>query len=124
MRMRLVPVLFLLAVVGCGGSEPPSDSGIEGVVTIGPTCPVETAGADCADKPYVADLAVIERVSRERAARFRSRADGTFRVRLAPGRYTILSTATGGPPSLEFIDVVVRAHAFTHVTIAFDSGIR
>ncbi|MFY9587139.1 MAG: hypothetical protein WAT66_06765 [Actinomycetota bacterium] len=121
--MRLATILLTLGLLGCGGSAPPRDSGIEGLVTIGPSCPVETPGADCADKPYAADLIVVERSSSDRV-RLRSEAGGAFRVYLAPGNYRILSAANGGPPSLEFVDVVVRVHRFTRVTVRFDSGIR
>ena len=121
---RLVPLLLVL-VVACGGEAPtPTDSGIEGLVTTGPTCPVETPGADCADKPFAVELFVVDHGSQKLVARVRSAADGRFRVALRPGEYTILPATQAGPPSLAPLDVVVRAHAFTRVTVRFDSGIR
>lgn len=103
------------------------DSGVKGVVTIGPTCPVERYPPDpaCADRPY--DALIKATRGGHTIARTRSGADGRFTLRLAPGRYRLrASSPQAGPfPFTKDERVVrVRSHRFTRVHISFDSGIR
>jgi hypothetical protein len=119
--MRRSVVLLLALLVACGAGTASADSGIEGTATYGPTCPVEQAGAPPCVRPY-SGVIVISRGDKA-VASVRSGADGRFRIALAPGAYTIGSTGTG-LPFAKPLDVVVRAHAFTNVTVMFDSGIR
>jgi hypothetical protein len=101
------------------------DSGVSGLVTIGPTCPVERPGdPSCRDRPYRASLEVVRRKSHVFVKGFASKGDGRFRVHLAPGRYLIEQERPGRLPSLAPLAVRVRAHRFTRVAIQFDSGIR
>ena len=52
-------------------------------------------------------------------------AEGRFEVRLAPGAYLLQSEAEAEAlPLLKPVEATVRAHEFTNVTLAFDSGIR
>ena len=99
--MRRLPVLLLLvATVACGnGSAGDGDSGIEGRVTIGPQCPVEQT---------------------------RSNTDGTFRIPLDAGSYSVVAGPVDGS-SLPFgrqVEVVVKPGTLTHVDLSVDSGIR
>ncbi len=64
---------------------PSGDSGVEGTVTIGPTCPVQRIDSPCPDRPYEATIIVLDGARRQ-VAEVRSAADGHFRVLLAPGR--------------------------------------
>jgi hypothetical protein len=98
------------------------DSGITGLVTLGPISPVEQPGVSN-DKPYAATL-VIKRTAGSVVAQVRSGEDGRFTIKLAPGTY-ILEPQNGQPlPRAEAQQVTVSAHAFTEVTVAYDSGIR
>lgn len=121
--------MLILATLGAACSEkvaaPPADSGIEGIVTIGPTCPVVSQDMPCPDRPFAADLLIVERGSRKVVARARSGADGRFRVALAPGDYIVQPLTEGSGPSVGApVDVTVKEHAFTMMTVTFDSGIR
>ncbi|MEX2557988.1 MAG: hypothetical protein WEB06_20440 [Actinomycetota bacterium] len=123
---RLVGVL-LAGLIACGGgtAAPVPDSGIEGLMLIGPTCPVEPVGQDCDDRPYAGEVRIIDVSSGEVVATARSSDDGRFRVALAPGSYRLEPVAaSGGLPFGKAIDVVVRAHTYEDVTVSFDSGIR
>lgn len=127
--VRVLLTAGIVLVAACsGGDSPPAvtgDSGIEGTVTIGPTCPVVTPDANCDDRPFAAELVIVERGTQRLVARTRSGADGRFRVALAPGEYTILPATRGsGPPIGAPVDATVRRGAFTTVTVTFDSGIR
>jgi hypothetical protein len=98
------------------------DSGITGLVTIGPISPVEQPGVPN-EKPYAATI-VIRDAGGTVVAQVQSGADGRFTVKLAPGTYTV-EPQNGQPlPRAESQVVTVKPHAFTEVTIAYDSGIR
>ena len=82
---------WLLMLAACG-SPPPADTGVEGVVTIGPTCPVVQVGQDCPDQPYAADLTVANPHGKIIASTSAD-ADGQFRISLAPGDYVLEARA-------------------------------
>ncbi len=123
-RLMIPPialVMCLVLVAGCS-APPPSDSGIDGEVRIGPVSPVETIGTP-ASAPYSANL-TIRREGGGRAVRVTSGEDGRFRVNLAPGIY-IVEPEPGDPlPTAQPVTVTVEAHRFSSVVIDFDSGIR
>ena len=122
----LLSLAVVVGVSACGAADKgPSDSGIRGRVFIGPLCPVVQEGVPCPDAPYQASIRV-KRESGDVVATIRSGKDGRFRINLASGRYVLepLSPNAGAPPYAGPLTVRVRAHAFTRVRIAFDSGIR
>lgn len=119
----------MLAVAGlsqCGGDTTPTPtSGIDGTVTIGPTCPVEIEGAtECAPRPFEATITVVDSDGDE-VATARSDEAGRLRVALPPGEYTLVPEQpnAGAPPHAPEQDVTV-AGTYTHVSIEYDSGIR
>jgi hypothetical protein len=125
----IVPVLTLAA---CGGTPSPAAtptgapggaSGIEGVVTIGPTCPVQRIDSPCPDRPYEATILVLDNARRQ-IAEARSGLDGRFRVLVPPGAYTLSPPQTGTPPYAPEQTVTVTAGHLTTVQIVFDSGVR
>lgn len=124
--MRRVVIAALVALASCGGNPAASQgSGIEGRITVGPSCPVQQAGSPCPDRPLVAEVRVLDASGRQ-VARFESIADGSFRLNLRPGRYTLVPRTPGGGslPRAEPQTVLVAAGRYTRVEIAFDSGIR
>lgn len=125
---RLKAALLLALLVACpNGGEPAGDlsSGIEGIVLIGPTCPVEQQGSPCPDRPVAATI-TITRINGAVVKRATSSDDGRFRVSLEPGRYFVSArpldeSAPGGESP---VVVEVLSDAFTEVEITIDSGIR
>jgi len=119
--MKLVCLLLAVTVLtACGGSSAGgADSGIRGRALLGPVCPVEPCSAS--EPPYSGsfvarkDGAVVAKVKTDR--------QGRFEVSLEPGQY-VLESESGGLPLLKPVDITVRAHEFTDVELAFDSGIR
>jgi hypothetical protein len=113
------------AVGDPGGPRPSLDSGIRGRTVAGPQCPVEIAGSPCPDKPFAAAFDV-EAPDGDVVAHVRSGDDGRFAVALQPGRYVIdpAAPASGPFPVGKPLDVVVREHRFTRVTVTYDTGIR
>ena len=106
-------------VAFAGAEVAPTDSGIDGLVTIGPICPVLREDTPCPDEPFLATNGdEVTRVDSDESER--------FRVNLDPGRYTVVPQSPN-PVSLPFAseqEVKVRAGLFAQITIAYDSGIR
>ncbi len=126
--MRRLVWVLLAGLIACGGggvAAPALDSGIDGLMLIGPTCPVEQVGQDCDDKPYAGEVRIIDRSTGNLVATARSRDDGRFRVALRPGSYRLEPIAApAGLPFGKPVDVAVRPHMYEQVTVSFDSGIR
>lgn len=118
-----------LGLVACSQPSPSGGrvgpgSGIEGVVKIGPMCPVERLDSPCPDRPIRSVVTVAR--DGESVATTRSGKDGRFRLALPPGTYVVRAIPDGGapPPSGRPVTVEVTAGAFAHVDITLDSGIR
>lgn len=129
MRRRSILLLLvplLAATVACaGGAAGDGTSGVEGHVTIGPQCPVMQVATPCPDAPYVATVRVLR--DGEAVATGRSGQDGSFRIPVAPGEYSVegeplegngIATTAAQP------HVVVTTGGYTRVDLTFDSGIR
>ncbi len=101
------------------------ESGVRGLVTIGPICPVMQKGAPCPDLPFNATI-VIEDGAGSEITRVRSGDDGIFEVSLDPGSYVLApqSPNPGAPPNASEQAVEVVTDAYTEVLIQYDSGIR
>src|SRR3972149_8970770 len=84
-------IAYLLCGVllaACATAKATGDSGVEGMVWVGPTCPVVQEGVDCPDSPLEADLEVQDSFDRV-VARARSDTQGTYRIPLAAGEATL-----------------------------------
>jgi hypothetical protein len=127
MTRALLIVLAAVALVACGNEDPTKDSGsgIRGTVVIGPTCPVQVAESPCADAPYEATISVTSGV--EVVATGESSSDGTFRISVPPGTYTVAAVPRNGDAIAHaepVAGVVVTTGSFSNVAISFDSGVR
>ena len=114
-------LLAFLVACACSTTTSTTDSGIQGNVSYGPTCPVQRVGGPSCRRPYSAEIVI--RQGGRIVTNIRSGANGSFRVTLPPGTYTIASARTGLPTLAPF-DVAVKPHSFTTITVLFDSGIR
>lgn len=134
-RPRLAgPTLAALCALSlsCGAAQPAGQtggptpgSGIEGRTQASPTCPVASVGNPCPPRTISATVAVLDGGGRQ-VTRFTSAADGTFRVPLPPGTYTLVQ-----PPSsqrrtlvLRAVPVTVSSGRYTSLVLDFDTGIR
>jgi carboxypeptidase family protein len=129
-RSFMVPILLALGflLVGCatsaGGDRPGGTGGIEGKVLLGPMCPVQQVNSPCPDKPIEADITVTTSDGKT-VATGRSDADGTYRISLPPGSYTVVAKRAGGEfGSGKPVSVDVSGGTFVHVNLVVDSGIR
>ena len=112
-------------VAFAGAEVAPTDSGIDGLVTIGPICPVLREDTPCPDEPFLATI-VIEDENGDEVTRVDSDESERFRVNLDPGRYTVVPQSPNlvSLPFASEQEVKVRAGLFAQITIAYDSGIR
>ena len=103
----------------------PVQSGIRGIVHLGPMCEDATRRSPCIE-PYSANLVILD-ASDEVVARVTSGPDGRFEVTLPPGVYTIqpVPPANGDLfPAGRTISAVVGEEAYTEVGVDYDTGIR
>lgn len=125
---RVLALLALVIALAACGASPPAASpgtGIQGVVESSPTCPVERINSPCPPRPLAATVVVSNGQGGE-VTRFRSGADGTFKVDLVPGRYTLLGQPIGNsllPRAIPATATVVQGRYVT-VKVEYDSGIR
>jgi hypothetical protein len=105
------------------GGPPAVASGIEGLVLLGPTCPGPQRQGQICERPYEAILTVVDRQGRE-VTQVRTAADGTFRVQLTPGTYTLRPESPGVLPRASEQQVTVEPGKLTRVDIHYDTGIR
>jgi hypothetical protein len=109
--------LVLLGLAG-GGSATVLRSGLYGKVTRGPIAPVCVAEQPCS-APARGSALVFARPDRLSAARVVVRADGFYRVRLAPGRYVVRSGRAIEPAAVRVLPNRMR-----RVDFSIDTGIR
>lgn len=101
------------------------NTGVRGMVSIGPTCPVQRMPPDpnCADRPYKADFSITNKYGYA-VSKTASGADGKFEVSLPPGEYSIAPTAKTFLPRASAQSFTVPQAGFVEISIQFDSGIR
>ena len=130
-RTLIVGFVVAFAIVGCTGPVSTAtarpDTGIRGLTTAGPVCPVERNPPDpnCAPRPVAGATIVIRDGSGSQVAVAISGADGSYFVSVAPGDYVVdpqpvqgfLGTAARQPAT-------VVAGAITDVPLDYDTGIR
>jgi len=121
----------LILLGGCAGgaatpgdsTPPPANSGITGIALAGPQCPVEIAGSPCPPKPIAIRVVVRDQAGHD-VATFSTATDGTFRVSLPPGRYTLSTSEEAVLPFLKPTEVTVVEGSYVHLQLDADTGIR
>lgn len=114
--------MIAVAVVTTAGA---CNSGIQGTVTLGPTCPVERPGMTCY-KPYAGTIDIFNESDRL-VKTVHSSADGKFRVSLKPGTYRLKPQPRDPArpyPIGKPVNVTVKPGSYTTVDIEYDTGIR
>lgn len=116
-----------------GGDAVPPDAmpagggtGITGLATAGPVCPVEQPGdPNCAPRRVAGATVIVKDASGAEVGTMTTRPDGSFAFELPAGEYVL----HGGPVdglmgTPEPISVTVRAGFLANVELAYDTGIR
>lgn len=114
------------ATVVVGATRPliePGGSGVYGVVSMAPTCPVERVGHPCPPKPVEA---LIDARNRLGALISSTRTDrlGHFALSLRPGTYLLTALNGGAFPRCPTRSAVVGSGEPVRVDISCDTGIR
>ena len=101
-------------------------SGVRGIISLGPTCPVERIPPDpsCADKPYATAVVVYRVGSAKPFIIGNSDATGAFSFPLPSGSYTLTAGSGTTLPRCAPVNVVVAAGAYATTSISCDTGIR
>jgi hypothetical protein len=102
--------------------EPTGETGITGLVTVGPQCPVEREDSPCPDRPLSARITVWRGATK--VAETRSGDDGRFKVLLPPGTYRVVGETEDTLPAGSEVEAMVVAGQLTFVHVPYDSGIR
>ena len=123
MRIQFLIGLLIISLATCSAPATPTDSGVEGQVLIGPTCPVVVEGQDCADKPYQATLTVNSPNGRK-IVQIQTDEEGRFKIPLAPGEYILHPESPNVMPFAGEQTFIVETGKFTQIVVNYDSGIR
>jgi hypothetical protein len=105
----------------------PVNSGVSGIVTMGPTCAVERIGQDpneCAPRPFSVKINILKKGSTAVLKTIQSGSDGKFHTELGAGEY-ILRPEQGGRvyPRCEEASVEIKAAQYTNTEIYCNTGI-
>ena len=106
----------------------PLDSGVEGIVALGPTCPVMRNPPDptCADKPYSTTIQVIN-IGSPRSSPFTtvtSDKEGKYKIMLPPGEYALQPIGGSVMPRCETKNIKIEPVKVINVNLSCDTGIR
>lgn len=126
-RAVLVAVIVLLAA-SCGSQAAKlssgASSGVYGLVTAGPTCPVEQAGHPCPPAPVKGRLEASDVAGSVVTFAVIGR-DGSYRLALNPGTYDlVVMTGSTFPRCPNRTVTLPEGNSFIRTDISCDSGIR
>jgi hypothetical protein len=125
-------IVIGILIVACGpeqlagGTPTPTtlDSGIRGIVLLGPVCPTDSAEASPCLTPYAANLVITDSDGNV-VTSVQSGSDGHFQVLLPPGDYVIQpDNGPDGNPSSIPQPVTVAPDEFEDVEVDYDTGLR
>ncbi len=105
---------------------PPLNSGITGLVTVGPTCPnVQNPPIGTCDDKALSTQITVYRTNNLNTpiSSFKSDSTGRFKINLAPGNY-VVRAGVNPYPSCPDSQVVVSNSTYASIQIKCDSGIR
>ena len=121
----MLTLIAICILSGCiSKKDEKINSGIYGIVTIGPINPVEKEG-ELNYKPYQATIIIKNNDNLAEIERFTSNIDGTFKVYLKPGKYILEPLKSNEPfPIGSPVGVEVKPNQFSEVNISYDTGIR
>ena len=121
-------VVAASVMAACGTRTSPTATGgsttgiVIGRVTAGPTCPVERVGHPCPPRPVSAEVQAT--VAGRIVASTHSGADGTYRLELPGGIYTIVAVTQNAFPRCAPRTVTVTTACTTFGDITCDTRIR
>ena len=133
---RTLALLSFVVLAACHGDSPtsPSDPAtlphgtLEGVVTIGPNCPVETQTNPCPTPPSAYALRkvlVYDQAKTKLLVTVDIDEHGLYLVALTPGKYVVDLKPAGIDRSSDVpANVTIQANNVTKLDIRIDTGLR
>jgi Carboxypeptidase regulatory-like domain len=119
---RIVVVVAAVVLTGCASAGEAPTGGIEGSVTAGPTCPVETQGSPCPPQVWTGTVRATAADGSEHEAL--TDGAGRYRMQLEPGTYSVVAVVEGsGPPLAKPVTVTVGDSMQT-LDLQVDTGLR
>jgi hypothetical protein len=121
--LRAAVFLCLLSLTAMAETPPPIDTGVEGVISVSPSRP----GPQRIDGPSIAparNIVFVVKREDKKVMFFTTDAEGRFRIRLAPGQYTVSREDPGAAIGHWRFEVDVVANEVTKVNWTGDSGMR
>ncbi len=129
LRATALSMLTVALLSACGdGSDPtiddPPNSGVRGVVTAGPQCPVVIQGSPCPDQRWQGAVRIT--TSAGEVVRTVQTGDrGRFEVPLGEGTYEVIAeTEQDRLPTASPQTVRVSQGEWVEITLTVDTGIR
>jgi Carboxypeptidase regulatory-like domain len=132
-----VAALAVTALAGCARTGPAgpdvpasriaaSNSGVQGRTVVDAGCPMVRDDSGCPERPLAARITVTTQGHDATVATATTGPDGTFRIPLPPGDYTLHPANLTGAvlPASGPQEVTVHAGQYTTITVPFDSGVR
>ncbi len=128
MKPGLGFVVCVLLAAGCGPASPTPGltSGIQGQVTLGPTCPVVQADSPCPDQPYQARLDIMDSRQSRTIVSIATDDQGQFRLSLPAGDFVLVpvSPSPSAPPQAQPVPFHLDPDEWLTLEVVYDSGIR
>ncbi|MDO8564378.1 MAG: hypothetical protein Q7R88_00075 [bacterium] len=119
------PATTTAATTNSGGNSAGVQSGVRGVVLLGPQCPVVREGEECKDLPFQTTISIFRAVDKTLPlAIVFSSASGTFEASLPPGRYAFLPKGGNVFPACRESIITVATSSYTLANLSCDTGIR
>jgi hypothetical protein len=127
----MVSLACLLFILGCDKQVNQGTGFLEGVISIGPICPVEKDPLDPGCLPtaetYKAyPVSIWTSNGRRKITKVNPALDGSYKIELNPGNYlVILETGQNGIGSSNLpVEVTINSNNNTLLNIDIDTGIR
>ena len=119
----LIGVSILLMATWSFHNPAPRESGIEGQVLIGSTCPVAQPRQECPDQPYQATI-TVNSPNGGAIVQFQTDGGGHFRIPLAPGEYILHPESPNGISFAADQTIIVGAGQYVQIVLKYDNGLR
>src|SRR5436309_8543463 len=86
------------AHISTGGTSSIGNSGIRGVLTLGPLCPVQSVRSPCPNKPIEGFVTVMDANGTNVLRAARAGPNGAFTLAMDPGTYRVYAREIGDNP--------------------------
>ena len=128
--IRILFLAVLVSVIACDKQSDLENGFLEGKISIGPLCPVETDPPEpqclpTAETYKAYPVYVCTSDNSKKIALISPALDGSFKTELAPGKYLVILDKEQGIGSSNLpMEVTINPNESTVISIEIDTGIR